>query len=81
MDDHFGPNISIAPVVETDLRATSMPLDVHLVIGKPERYPGGFARAGADHILIHAEPSSTIHVRRAGCSRAFASSAGRPASC
>lgn len=32
--------------------------------GEPERYPTGFANAGADHLLVQAEPSATIHLRR-----------------
>ena len=65
MDGRFVPNISIGPVVvEAVRRATAKPLNVHLMIVEPERYLDDFARAGADHILVHAEPSSTIHLHR-----------------
>ncbi|MBX6321368.1 MAG: ribulose-phosphate 3-epimerase [Rhodospirillaceae bacterium] len=65
MDGRYVPNITIGPlVVEAVRRATEKPLDVHLMIVEPERYLADFARAGADHILIHCEPSSTFHLHR-----------------
>ena len=65
MDGRFVPNITIGPVVvEAVRRATTKPLDVHLMILEPERYVAAFARAGADHILVQSEPSSTIHLHR-----------------
>jgi ribulose-phosphate 3-epimerase len=65
MDGRFVPNISFGPVVvEAVRRATSKPLNVHLMIVEPERYLEDFARAGADHLLVQAEPSSTIHLHR-----------------
>jgi len=39
MDGHFVPNITIGPLlVEAARRATELPLDVHLMIDRPERY-------------------------------------------
>jgi ribulose-phosphate 3-epimerase len=65
MDGRFVPNISFGPVViEAVRRATSKPLNVHLMIVEPEHYLDDFARAGADHLLVQAEPSSTIHLHR-----------------
>jgi ribulose-phosphate 3-epimerase len=65
MDGRFVPNITIGPpVVAAIRRATAKPIDVHLMIVEPERYIPDFAAAGADHILVHAEPSSTIHLHR-----------------
>jgi ribulose-phosphate 3-epimerase len=65
MDGRFVPNISFGPVViEAVRRATGKPLNVHLMIVEPERYLEDFARAGADHLLVQAEPSSTIHLHR-----------------
>ena len=65
MDGRFVPNISIGPlVVEAVRAATGKPLNVHLMIVEPERYLDDFARAGADHLLVHAEPSSTVHLHR-----------------
>jgi ribulose-phosphate 3-epimerase len=37
---------------------------VHLMIVEPERYLADFARAGADHLLVQAEPAATIHLHR-----------------
>jgi len=56
MDGHFVPNISIGvPVVAALHKATSLHLDVHLMIEKPERYVDAFADAGADMISVHQE--------------------------
>ena len=56
MDGHFVPNITIGPSVVTGLRKlTSLPLDVHLMIEKPERYIEAFAQAGSTWITFHAE--------------------------
>jgi ribulose-phosphate 3-epimerase len=63
MDGRFVPNITIGPVVVQAIRrATAKPLNVHLMIVEPERYLEEFVRAGADHILIHSESSSTVHL-------------------
>jgi len=65
MDGRFVPNLTIGPVVvEAVRRVTSHPLDVHLMIVEPERYIEAFARAGADHILVHCEPAATVHLHR-----------------
>ena len=65
MDGRFVPNITFGPViVEAARRSTKKPLNVHLMIVEPERHLDAFAAAGADHLLIQAEPSSTIHLHR-----------------
>ena len=65
MDGRFVPNISFGPlIVEAVRRATAKPLNVHLMIVEPERYLADFIKAGADHLLIQAEPASTIHLHR-----------------
>jgi ribulose-phosphate 3-epimerase len=65
MDGRFVPNISFGPAfVNAVRRCTAKPLDVHLMIVDPERYLGDFAEAGADHLLVQAEPSATIHLHR-----------------
>ena len=65
MDGRFVPNITIGPVVvEAVRRCTQKPLNVHLMIVEPERYLTDFAKAGADHLLVQAEPSATIHLHR-----------------
>jgi len=56
MDGHFVPNITIGPLVVRALRrVTELPLEVHLMIERPERYIGDFAEAGADLIIVHVE--------------------------
>lgn len=56
MDGHFVPNLTIgAPVVKSLRPTTSLPLDVHLMIEKPERFVDDFCRAGADYLTIHVE--------------------------
>jgi ribulose-phosphate 3-epimerase len=63
MDGRLVPNISFGPaIVNAVRRSTAKPLNVHLMIVEPERYLGDFAKAGADHLLVQAEPSSTIHL-------------------
>ena len=65
MDGRFVPNITLGPVVlQAIRRCTAKPLNVHLMIVEPERYLADFAKAGADHLLVQAEPGSTIHLHR-----------------
>ena len=65
MDGRFVPNITFGPmVIEAVRRHTRKPLNVHLMIVEPERYLDAFAKAGADHLLVQAEPSATIHLHR-----------------
>src|SRR5207248_6145577 len=65
MDGRFVPNLTIGPVVvEAVRRVARKPVDVHLMIVEPERYLDAFACAGADHLLVHCEPGSTIHLNR-----------------
>jgi len=65
MDGRFVPNLSFGlPVVEAVRRCTAKPLNVHLMIVEPERYLEAFIQAGADHLLVQSEPSSTIHLHR-----------------
>jgi len=64
MDGHFVPNISIGiPVVQSLHKATRLPLDVHLMIERPEEYIGKFVKAGASRVLVHQE--ATAHLDRA----------------
>jgi ribulose-phosphate 3-epimerase len=62
MDGHFVPNITIGPsIVEAIRTITSLPLDVHLMIEKPDSYLGDFIKAGADYLTIHHEASVHLH--------------------
>jgi ribulose-phosphate 3-epimerase len=56
MDGHFVPNITMGPfIVEACRRATKLPLDVHLMIEKPEKYLEAFAKAGASGLTVQVE--------------------------
>jgi ribulose-phosphate 3-epimerase len=62
MDGHFVPNITMGPlVVEAVRRATSLPVDVHLMIENPDRYIADFANAGADYISVQVEVCQHLH--------------------
>jgi len=59
MDGHFVPNLTIGPLVVLGLRRlTSLPLDVHLMVERPERYIEAFAQAGSTWLTFHAEVCS-----------------------
>jgi ribulose-phosphate 3-epimerase len=63
MDGHFVPNLTFgAPIVRALRRLTNLPLDVHLMVERPERYLGEFADAGANVFTFH--PEATVHVQR-----------------
>jgi ribulose-phosphate 3-epimerase len=65
MDGRFVPNITIGPIVlQAIRRSTTKPLNVHLMTLEPERYLAAFAEAGADHLLVQADPAATIHLHR-----------------
>ena len=61
MDGHFVPNITIGPmIVEAARKATTLPLDVHLMISNPAAFVDSFADAGADSITVHAEADNHL---------------------
>jgi ribulose-phosphate 3-epimerase len=56
MDGHYVPNLTIGPlVVEAVRRATTLPIDVHLMMEEPERYIPAFVAAGANSLSVHGE--------------------------
>jgi ribulose-phosphate 3-epimerase len=62
MDGHFVPNMTIGPiVVEAVRRATTLPLDVHLMIEDADRWVAAYAKAGADIIGVHVEACPHLH--------------------
>lgn len=73
MDGHFVPNITMGPfVVEWCRKVTKLPLDVHLMIEKPERYIEAFAKAGASGLTVHVETCPDMHntlkqIKSLGC--------------
>jgi len=61
MDGHFVPEISVGlPVIESLRKATDLPLDVHLLIERPERFAEEFVKAGADRLAVHAEATTRL---------------------
>jgi ribulose-phosphate 3-epimerase len=62
MDGHFVPNMTLGPlVVAACRRATRLPLDVHLMIEKPENMFEAFVQAGADRLSVHVETCQHLH--------------------
>ena len=62
MDGHFVPNITVGPPVVRSLRKeTELPLDVHLMIEKPDEFIPAFIEAGADWISVHQEVCRHLH--------------------
>ncbi|MBQ2712276.1 MAG: ribulose-phosphate 3-epimerase [Clostridia bacterium] len=61
MDGIFVPNITFGIKMIADIRPhTRLPLDVHLMIDRPERYVEQFAAAGADYITVHVEATDNV---------------------
>ena len=64
MDGSFVPNLTFGmPIVKSIRKCVVLPLDVHLMIDRPERYVEQFAEAGANLITIHVESTDDV----AGC--------------
>ena len=62
MDGAFVPNITVGPfILEAIRKVTALPLDVHLMIERPEQYISEFADAGADIITVHFEACTHLH--------------------
>ena len=62
MDGHFVPVLTLGPVVVRHLRpVTTLPLDVHLMIERPENLIPDFGAAGADRITVHVETCPHLH--------------------
>lgn len=72
MDGHFVPNLTMGPsIVAAINRATSLPLDVHLMVYNPYDFVEGFIEAGADLITFHLEATEDVedtleYIRRSG---------------
>jgi ribulose-phosphate 3-epimerase len=84
MDGRFVPNITMGPlVVEAVRRATTLPLDLHLMIQDPERFIPEFVRAGADIVTIHQEACTHVQatlasIRKLGARSGLALCPGTP---
>lgn len=85
MDGHFVPNLTMGiPLVEAVRRGTNLPLDVHLMVERPENLLEAFARAGASILTVHLEATPHIHrtlqlIRALGCQAGVALNPGTPA--
>ena len=63
MDGHFVPNLTFgAPIIRAIRRVTDCPIDVHLMVERPEQYIDEYAAAGANVFSFH--PEATVHVQR-----------------
>jgi ribulose-phosphate 3-epimerase len=63
MDGHFVPNITFGPPVVAALRSlTDKPFDCHLMIEPCDPYLEAFAKAGADHITVHAGKKAGVAI-------------------
>lgn len=63
MDGHFVPNLTFgAAMIDAVRRATDLPIDVHLMVDRPEQYIAPFSDAGASVFTFH--PEATQHVQR-----------------
>ncbi len=86
MDGHFVPNLTLGPGITAVVRkATSLPVDVHLMIAHPDRFIEAFADAGADWITVHQEASPHLNrcldqIRKAGARPGVALNPSSPVS-
>jgi ribulose-phosphate 3-epimerase len=84
MDNHFVPNLTLGPVVVESLRkATTLPLDLHLMIEDPDRWAPGYVELGASLVTFHVEaardPVQTARaIRAAGGKAGLALKPGTP---
>jgi ribulose-phosphate 3-epimerase len=84
MDGHFVPNLTIGPpVVKALKQATRLPLDVHLMIEKPEESLDRYLDAGGDWISVHVEATRHLQrclerIRRGGAKAGAAVNPGTP---
>jgi ribulose-phosphate 3-epimerase len=59
MDNHFVPNLTLGlPIVEALGRATSTPMDCHLMIEDPDRWAPAYVEAGAGSVTFHVEAAA-----------------------
>jgi len=64
MDGQFVPNLTLGPaVVKAVRRASTLPVDVHLMVERGERYIDAFVDAGASSVSLHVE--AVPHLQRA----------------
>jgi len=85
MDGQFVPNLTMGPfIVRHCRRGTNLPLDVHLMVEKPENLLEAFAEAGASHLTVHVETCPHLHrtledIKSLGCKAGVTLNPGTPA--
>jgi len=78
MDGHFVPNLSMGPMVVSSLRSvTKLPLEVHLMVERPDEFIDVFIEAGADRLIFHTEVSADARaligsIKEQGCAAGLA---------
>jgi ribulose-phosphate 3-epimerase len=61
MDGHFVPNLTFGPKMVADLhKATRLPLDVHLMIERPDDWVDQYVEAGASYVVVHVEAARDV---------------------
>jgi ribulose-phosphate 3-epimerase len=87
MDGHFVPNLTFGPEVLAALRRAGLKtfFDTHLMLAEPQKYVEPFAKAGANNISIHIEPTydhraTLARIRELGCQCGIVLNPGTPAS-
>ena len=61
MDGHFVPHLTFGPKMVSDLhKATRLPLDVHLMIERPDVWVDRYIDAGAAYVVIHVEAARAV---------------------
>jgi ribulose-phosphate 3-epimerase len=84
MDGHFVPNLTFGAKLVADLhRATRLPLDVHLMIDRPDDWVDRYVDAGAAYVVIHVEaardvPATLARIRSRGAKAGIALSPATP---
>ena len=86
MDGHFVPNLTMGPfIVRHCRRGTDLPLDVHLMVEKPENLIEAYAKAGASRLTVHVETCPHLHrtledIKALGCKAGVTLNPATPAS-
>lgn len=86
MDGHFVPVLTIGPsIARAVARHTDRPLDVHLMVERPEGHMEAFAEAGARILTVHQEACPHLHmtlrtIRALGCKAGVSINPGTPVS-
>ncbi|HBF38309.1 MAG TPA: ribulose-phosphate 3-epimerase [Firmicutes bacterium] len=87
MDGHFVPNMTFGPMFVTAIRQIStLPIESHLMVDKPEFFIPLYAKEGSSRIIVHAETSNHLHrliqqIKECGCQAGLALNPATPLHC